>query len=170
MAAVTICSDFGAQENKICHCFHFSPSICHEVMGLDAMILAFWNLVFWVLNQLFHFSLSPSLRSSLVPFHFLSLEWYHLHIWGCWYFSQQSGLQLVIHSAQHFTWCTLHINKQSGNIKTWCTIFPILNQPGSNCCFLTCIEVSQESGKIVWYFHLFKQFSIVCCDPHSQRL
>ena len=22
MAAVTICSDFGAQENKICHCFH----------------------------------------------------------------------------------------------------------------------------------------------------
>ena len=25
MAAVTICSDFGAQENNICHCFHFSP-------------------------------------------------------------------------------------------------------------------------------------------------
>ena len=23
MAAVTICSDFGAQVNKICHCFHF---------------------------------------------------------------------------------------------------------------------------------------------------
>ena len=42
MAAVTICSDFGAQENKVCHCCHFSPpSICCEVMGLDAMILAF---------------------------------------------------------------------------------------------------------------------------------
>ena len=25
MAAVTICSDFGVQENKICHCFHFFP-------------------------------------------------------------------------------------------------------------------------------------------------
>ena len=25
MAAVTICSDFGAQEKKICYCFHFSP-------------------------------------------------------------------------------------------------------------------------------------------------
>ena len=25
MAAVTICSDFGAQENEICHCFLFSP-------------------------------------------------------------------------------------------------------------------------------------------------
>ena len=30
--AVTICSDFGAQENKTCHCFHLSPSISHEVM------------------------------------------------------------------------------------------------------------------------------------------
>ena len=41
MAVVTICSDFGAQENKVCHCFHCFPSICHEVMGLDAMILIF---------------------------------------------------------------------------------------------------------------------------------
>ena len=41
MAAVTICSDLGAQENKVCHRFHCSPSICHEVMGLDAMILVF---------------------------------------------------------------------------------------------------------------------------------
>ena len=30
---------------------------------------------------------------------------------------------------------------------------------GSNCCFLTCIQVSQEAGKVVWYFHLFKNFS-----------
>ena len=41
MATVMVCSDFGAQENKIGHCFHFSSSICHEVMGLDAMILGF---------------------------------------------------------------------------------------------------------------------------------
>ena len=41
MAAITVCIDYGAQENKTCHCFHFSPSICHEVMGLDAMILVF---------------------------------------------------------------------------------------------------------------------------------
>ena len=39
-AAVTICSDFGAQENKVCHCFHCFPS-CHEVMGLEAVILVF---------------------------------------------------------------------------------------------------------------------------------
>ena len=28
----------------------------------------------------------------------------------------------------------------------------------SNFCFLTCIEVSQEAGKVVWYSHLFKNF------------
>ena len=36
-----VISNFGAQENKICHCFHFFPSICHEVMILAAMILVF---------------------------------------------------------------------------------------------------------------------------------
>ena len=41
-----ICSDFGAQENKICHCFIVSPSICYEMMGPDAMILVFWRLSF----------------------------------------------------------------------------------------------------------------------------
>ena len=29
----------------------------------------------------------------------------------------------------------------------------------SNCCFLTCIQISQESGKVVWYSHPFKNFS-----------
>ena len=28
----------------------------------------------------------------------------------------------------------------------------------SNCCFLTCILVSQEAGKVVWYSHLFQNF------------
>ena len=28
----------------------------------------------------------------------------------------------------------------------------------SNCCFLTCIQVFQEAGKVVWYSHLFKNF------------
>ena len=37
MAAATICSDFGAQKNKVSQCFQF-PLFPHEVMGLDAMI------------------------------------------------------------------------------------------------------------------------------------
>ena len=27
---------------------------------------------------------------------------------------------------------------------------------GSNCCFLTCIQVFQEAGKVVWYSYLLK--------------
>ena len=28
----------------------------------------------------------------------------------------------------------------------------------SNCCFLTCIQISQDSGQVVWYSHLFQNF------------
>ena len=39
----------------------------------------------------------------------------------------------------------------------------------SNCCFLTCIQISQEAGQVVWYSHLFQnfpQFVVI----YSQRL
>ena len=41
--------------------------------------------------------------------------------------------------------------------------FPNLEQvhcsmSGSNGCFSTCIQVSQEAGKVIWYSHLFKNF------------
>ena len=75
--------DFGAPQNKICHCFHFFPSIGHEVMEPDAMILLSFK-------PLFQSPLGPSSRGSLVPLHFLPSEWYHLYIWGCWYFFWQS--------------------------------------------------------------------------------
>ena len=29
----------------------------------------------------------------------------------------------------------------------------------SNCCFLTYIQISQEAAKVIWYSHLFKNFS-----------
>ena len=29
---------------------------------------------------------------------------------------------------------------------------------GSNCCFMTHIQVSQEVGIVVWHFHFFKYF------------
>ena len=62
-----------------------SPSIC-----MKWWVQMPWSLFFecWVLSQLFHSPLSPSLRNFLVPLHFLPLEWSHLHIWGYWYFIQ----------------------------------------------------------------------------------
>ena len=44
MAAVTICSDFGAQKVKFDTVCTVSPSIFHEVMELDVIILAIWML------------------------------------------------------------------------------------------------------------------------------
>ena len=46
-----------------------SPSICHEMMGPDAMILVSWDLrdLSWVLSQFFHSPLSFSSKGSLVP-------------------------------------------------------------------------------------------------------
>ena len=41
--------------------------------------------------------------------------------------------------------------------------FPVLepvscSMSSSNCCFLPCIQVSQETGQMVWYSHLLKNF------------
>ena len=41
MAVVTIYSDLGAQENKVCHCFHCFSIYLPSSDGLDAMILVF---------------------------------------------------------------------------------------------------------------------------------
>ena len=46
MAAGAICSDFGAQESKVCHCFHCFPIYLLWSDGSDAMILVFWMLSF----------------------------------------------------------------------------------------------------------------------------
>ena len=83
----------------------FPPSICHEVMGPDAMILVFRMLSF---KPAFSLSSFTFIKSSLVLLCFLPLEWYHLHFWGCWCFSWQLWFQLVSHPAQHFSWCILH--------------------------------------------------------------
>ena len=46
MAAITICSDFGAPQNKVWHCSHCFPIYFPWSMGPDAMIFVFWMLSF----------------------------------------------------------------------------------------------------------------------------
>ena len=59
--------------------------------------------------------------------------------------------------------CSMYkLNKQGDN-KQPCTSFSIPSPvscsiQGSNCCLLTCIQVSQETGKMVWYSYLYKSF------------
>ena len=105
MAAITICSDFGAQKMKSATVSTVSPSICHEVMELDAMILVFWMLSFKPTFSLSSFTFIKKLFSSSS----LSARgWCYLHIWGDWYFSRQSWFQLVLYPDQCFSWWTLH--------------------------------------------------------------
>ena len=56
MTAVTVCSSFESQENKVCHCFHFLPICLPWSDGTNAM-----NLVFWML------SLRPAISLSSFP-------------------------------------------------------------------------------------------------------
>ena len=66
MAAVTIGSDFGAPKMKSVTVSIVSPSICHEVMEPDAMILVFWMLSFKPTFSLSSFTFIKRLFSSLL--------------------------------------------------------------------------------------------------------
>ena len=118
----------------VCHCFHCFPIYLPWSDGLDAMTLIFWMLSFKPTFLLSLFTFIKRLFSSTL---LSAIRVVSLHIWGSWHFSQQSQFQLVLHPAWHFTWSSMSI---------------------SNCCFLTCIKVSQEADKVIWYSHLFNNF------------
>ena len=63
----------------VCYHFHCFPIYLPWSDGTRCPDLSFLNAV---LSQLFHSPLSPSSRGSLIPLHFLPLDWYYLHIWG----------------------------------------------------------------------------------------
>ena len=136
MIAFPICNDFGPQENKICHCFHFFPSICHEVMELDDMTFIFWMLSFKPAFSLSSFTfikrfLSSSSLSAIraVSSAYLRLSIFLPTIWipACYLSSPAFHM---MHSA-----CKL--NKQGNSIQPWHTSFPTWNQFVVPCLVLT---------------------------------
>ena len=139
---------------------NFSPSIYHEVMGPGAMVLVFWMLSFKPAFSLSSFTLIKRLcsSSSLSTITVVSSTYLRLLIflWQLWF-------QLGIYTAQHFTWCSLHRSYISR--VTIYSLVILLSQFWTSplfhvrfCCFLTCTQVSQEAGEVVWYSHLFKNF------------
>ena len=113
MFAVTIHNDSRIKENQICHCFHFFPFYLPWSDETRCQDRSFFNDELQV--SLFTLLSHPHQKAlDDVPLHFLPLQWYHLHIWGCWYFSGQSWFQLVIHPAQHFAWCTAYTPSYGG--------------------------------------------------------
>ena len=127
MAAVTLHSVFGAQENKVFHCFHCSPTICHEVMGPDAKILVFWMLSFKPTFQLSSFTLVKRLfsSSSLSAIRMVSSAYLRLLIFLP---------KFLIPACASFRlgFCLMYsaykLNKQGDNIQLWHNSFPVWNQ------------------------------------------
>ena len=105
MAAVTICSDFGAQKNSL-SLFPLFPNLFVMKWWYDMPWASFFEC--WVLSQLFHSPLSFSSRGSLIPLHFLPYGWCHLHIRDCWYFSRNldSSLCSIQPGILHDILCT----------------------------------------------------------------
>ena len=93
MVAVTYSSDFGAEENNLSLFSIVSPSICHEVLGLNAMILIFGMLSFRPAFSLSSFIFIKRLfsSSSLSALRVVSSVYQ-----GYWYFSLQSWFQPVL--------------------------------------------------------------------------
>ena len=171
MAAITIYSDLGTAppthaKIKSATVSTVSPSICHEVMGPDAMISVFWMLSFKPTFSLSSFTFIKRLFSSslsairVVPSAYLRLLIFLLAtLIPAWASSTPAFLRM---------YSAYELNKQGDSIQPWCTPFPIWNQSmfSSNCCSLTWIQISQEGGQMVCYTHLLKNFP-VCCDPHK---
>ena len=145
---------------KICYCFLFPHSICYEGMGPDAIIFVFSMLSFKPTFSLFSFTFIKRLISySLSAIKVGSSTYLRLLI-----FLLAVLIPACPSSSQVF--CMLYssykLNKQGDNIQLWHTPFLIWNQSIVPCpvltCFLTCIQISQEAGKVVWYSHVFKNF------------
>ena len=116
-----------------------SPSICHDVMERDAMILEFWILSFKPAFSLTYFIFIKRLfsSSSLSAIRVVSSAYLWLLI-----FLPAILITAYASSGRHFAWCALHIhklNKQGDNIQPWCTPFPIWNLSVVPCPSLTVV-------------------------------
>ena len=88
----------------VCYCFHcVSPSVSHELMGLDALILVFWMLSFKPAFSFSSFTFIKRLFSSsyLSAIRVVSSVYLRLLIF-------RPAILLVLLPAQDFSWCTLH--------------------------------------------------------------
>ena len=162
MAAVTICSDFGAQKNKVWHCFHCF-SICYEMMGLGAMIFVFWMLSFKPTFSLSSLTFIKRLfsSSSLSATRVVSSAYLRLLI-----FLPAILIPGWASSSPEF----LMLYKQGDDIQPWCIPFPIWNQSVFPCPVLTVASWPAYrflKKQVRWSV---SEFSTVYWDPHSQRL
>ena len=172
MAAVTVHSDFGAQKNKVCHCFCCFPiylswsdgTRCHDLHFLNVEFQAScFTLLFNFIKSLFSSSSLSAMR--VVSSAYLTLVIFLLVILipACALFSP---IFSMMYSEQK-------LNKQGDNIQPWRTPFPIWNQsvvpypvlllPDLHICFSRC-----RSGGLV--FPSLEEFFSVLWSTRSNAL
>ena len=127
MAAITICSDFGAQKNKVSHCFHCFPIYFPWNDGTGCHDLVFWMLSFTPTFSLSSFTFIKRLFSSfsLSTVRVVSSAYLRLLIF----------LLAILITACDSSILTFHmmnsaynLNEQDDNIHPCQTPFPILKQ------------------------------------------
>ena len=136
MAAVTFCSDFGAPQNKVCHCFHCFPINLPWSDGTRCHDLRFWMLSFkptfslssfTFIKRFFSSSSLSAIRVVLSAYMRLLIFLPAILIPA---YASSSPAFLMMYSAYK-------LNKQGDNIQPWRTPFPIWNQSIVPCLVLT---------------------------------
>ena len=136
MATITICSDFGTQENKVCHCFYCFPIYVPWSDGTGCYDLSFWVLsfkptfslpFFTFIKRLFSSSLLSAIRVVSSAYLRLLIFLPAILISAC---ASSSPAFHMMYSAQK-------LNKQGDNIQPWHTPFLIWNQSVVPCPVLT---------------------------------
>ena len=139
MAAVTICSDFGAQENKVCHFFHCFPTFlpwsdgtrCHDLI-----------LVFWMLSFKPVFSLS-SFTFIFSSFSLLGGVICTSKVVDIFPGNRNFSLRFIQPGISHAVFC-VELNKQGDNIQPWHTPFPFFNQSVVPCTVLLLLDLHTD--------------------------
>ena len=170
MAAVTICSDFGAQENKVSHCFHCFPiylpwsdgTRCHDLSFFNVQIQASF---FTFIRRLFSSSSLSAIRVMLSAYLKVLIFLPAILIPAC---ASSSMAFLMMYSAYK-------LNKQGDNIWLWHTAFPIWNQSVVPCPVLTI-----ASWPVYWFLKRqirrsgfpisFRIFHSLLCSTQSKAL
>ena len=149
MTAVTIYSDFGAQENKVWHCFHCFPIYLSWSDGIRGHDLHFWTLSFKPAFSLYSFTFIKRLFSSslLSAIKVVSSAYLRLLIFL---------LAILIPAraspspAVHMMYSAYKLNKQGDNIQPWHTPFPVWNQSVFPCPVLTIASWSAYRRQVRW--------------------
>ena len=136
MASVTICSDFGALQNKVCDCFHCFCIYLPWSNGTGCHDFSFWMLSFRPAFSLSSFTFIKRLfcSSLLSAIRVVSSAYLRLLIFL---------LTILIRAcaSSSLAFCMMYsvykLNKQGDNIQPWRTPFPICNQSVVLCLVLS---------------------------------